>query len=108
MKKVFCLLLAMPFAAMAQKEKFTVNGQIGNLNAPAKIYLRYTDRYTDGKNQLPDSAVLVNGRFRFEGSVASPAHANLALKHTPGGIPELLFFFLEKGAIQVSSTDSLK
>jgi peroxiredoxin len=107
MKKVFFLLLAMPLAAMAQKEKYTVNGQIGNLNAPAKIHLMYKD----GDNWIEDSAILVNGRFRFEGSVVLPVPAMLNLNPTGSDKGqnryESLSLFLEKGSIQVSSADSV-
>jgi len=86
MKKVI-LAAAMVIGALATSAQtgYTIKGQIGKLNKPAKAFLLIK---LEGKEKL-DSAVLVNGAFTFKGSVPSPMEATLRLKHdnaidTPG------------------------
>lgn len=76
-KIVFGILLGMaPVTAMSQTG-YTIKGQIGKLNKPAKAFLMIN---MEGKNQL-DSTYIVNGKFEFKGTVASPTEANVRVKH---------------------------
>ncbi len=104
MKNYLLAAALLPIAALAQ-DGFTVKGQIGHLNAPAVVYLRYSN---DG-SPVTDSAILSNGKFRFSGTIANPTKASLMVNHTGSGrASDGLQLFLEKGTIKVSSNDSAK
>lgn len=105
----------LPLFATAQTTapQFTVNGKVGNLNAPAKAYLIYKL----GANQTIDSADIVNGSFSIKGEVMEPNMAQLAIDHTGIGIQKLgddknvdvLAFFLHNNEIAIiSDNDSVK
>jgi peroxiredoxin len=109
MKKIFCCIIALfPLLASAQ-DVFTVKGQIGKLNAPAKAYLLYQL----GANRVLDSAYIVNGSFAITGNVLSPVGAILVIDREGLGITRLdksadnLSFYLEKGEISLNSADSI-
>jgi peroxiredoxin len=107
MKKIVLIALAsLPALAFAQIGKYTVQGTIGALNAPAKIYLQFRQV---GKT-LTDSITLKDGKFQFTGNVgATPVMAYLELnkKGTGPGYKDYKGIYLEKGTINVNSKDSL-
>jgi peroxiredoxin len=106
MKKIITIvLLSSPVMVMAQGGKYTIKGKVGALSAPAKVYLRYSN---DGV-MVSDSVVPQNGLFRFEGRVENPVRGSLSVNHTGSGrVVDGLSFYLEKGTIEVGSTDSVK
>ncbi|HTK20012.1 MAG TPA: DUF4369 domain-containing protein, partial [Mucilaginibacter sp.] len=62
MKKMILVAVALlPVIAFAQDGKYLVQGKVGNLNSPAKVYLQYSvkDKVTT------DSVTLKNGEFQF-------------------------------------------
>ena len=99
------LLLAAPALALAQSPiSYSISGRIGNLNAPAKVYLF-------GPNTA-DSVVLKNGAFEFKGTTEMPAPADVALKRTGKlnnlfGAKERLRVYLEPTPVVITSADSL-
>jgi peroxiredoxin len=108
MKKLLFIIAALlPSLVFAQTgtETFTVNGKIGNLNTPAKVYLLHQI----GANRIADSAMIVNGSFTITGAVLDPANAFLVLAHHGEGLDKLdkltdvSGFFLDKGTMQISS-----
>lgn len=107
-RKILAISIAcLPFAGWAQ-ENFTVTGNVGNLNAPAKAYLVYAD----AGNRVIDSASITDGRFTFSGSVSQATLANLAIDHQGLGIhqlqsPDLVNIYLEAGNVKVIAADSL-
>lgn len=108
--KVFRLLALtmLPTALFAQSGVYTINGKIGNLSAPAKVYLLMRTE----KTTKIDSAVLKNGAFEIKGQLTDPRKASLVVDHTGLGLrrivkPDLLEFYLEKGQIKVLSPDSV-
>jgi peroxiredoxin len=121
MKKLFFYIAAMlPVIAFAQgSDTFTLNGKVGNINAPAKVYLIYTL----GSNRVVDSADVTNGAFSFTGGILNPVNATLAVDYKgvgltryaeqtyPNGQPvkgaDNLNFFLEKGTLTLTSKDSV-
>lgn len=109
MKIALIALLATPFLGYSQSNDYLLNGKVGQLNAPAKAYLSYR---LNGNNVL-DSVILQNGTFQFKGTVTDPVRAQLILDHTGAGIKnrrkqDALTIYLEKGKIQINSTDSIK
>lgn len=119
-KHLLGFLLLTPGLAFAQATyPFVVKGKIGQLNAPAKIYLmRGFDRL--------DSTTLKNGAFELKGATEIPESAELVLERQGrlqdgwrekmlGGQPRKMYFkspdrtnlFLETGPILVISADSL-
>jgi len=107
MKKIVLIVLtSLPALVFAQAGKYTVQGTIGNFNAPAKMYL--VSRQA-GK-QVTDSVVLKDGHFQFSGNAtAAPAMAYLQLnkKGTGPGYKDYKQIYLEQGTISVNSTDTL-
>jgi thiol-disulfide isomerase/thioredoxin len=108
MKKIMIIILLLtPIVLMAQKGLFTLKGQIGKVNAPAKIYLSYRI----GNLNVVDSATLQNGTFELKGSITAPKMATLSLNYTGSGksdaITQSLPVYLESGVILISSPDSL-
>src|SRR5690606_35947351 len=106
-KLVLMIAAALPMAGLAQ-EDFTVTAKVGALNAPAKAYLSY--RTVTGA--VLDSATVTDGGFKFHGTVAEPSRALVLLAHEGGDIskmedPDRVELYLEKGAIEVVSDDSL-
>jgi peroxiredoxin len=108
MKKLLAVLLALtPVLGWAQ-QSFVVEGKVGQLTAPAKVYLSYRI----GEAHHLDSTLLQNGVFRFEGQIGDPVRAALFLMHEGEDIqtvrqPDALEFYIERGQIQVVSNDSL-
>jgi len=106
-KLVLAAVAVLPMAVWAQ-EDFTVTAKVGALNAPAKAYLSY--RTATGP--VLDSATVTDGAFKFHGTVAAPSRALVLLAHEGGDIrqmedPDRVELYLEKGAIHVTSNDSL-
>lgn len=115
MKRWLLAAALLPLFAAAQNTnpQFTVNGKVGNLNAPAKAYLIYKF----GANQVLDSAEIVNGSFSLKGETIEPNMAQLAIDHKGVGIQKLsddknvdvLAFFLYDHVININTDkDSVK
>jgi len=101
----------LPFFAAAQAPNFTLSGKIGNLNSPAKIYFDY---FANDVNHS-DSAVLVNGIFKFSGYTPDVSAVRVALSHTGEGLRdaivnagEVSYFYIGKEQVVITSADSLK
>jgi peroxiredoxin len=104
---LFCLLLlgAPALAQTPAPVPFTVKGKIGDLQAPATIYM-----LRDGF--LDDKATLRQGTFQFSGTVRAPQWVMLFLTRSgslhDGSPVEHLELFVEPGPIMVTSRDSLQ
>ena len=110
MKRIILLALAvMPAIAFAQDTKYSIQGKIGEFNAPAKVYLEY--RFPKGK-PIYDSCTVVNGKFHFAGSVgAAPLNAYLLFngKGTgTGNADGYRVIYLEPGVINITATDKIE
>ncbi|WP_184546875.1 TlpA disulfide reductase family protein [Mucilaginibacter sp. FT3.2] len=110
MKKILLLALAaLPAITFAQDTQYTIQGKIGTFNAPAKVYLEY--RFPKGK-PIYDSCMLVNGKFKFTGSVgAAPLPAYLLLNTKGpgnGNSTEDRAIYLEPGVINFNTADKLE
>ena len=98
----------MPLLLWAQEHPYTVTGKIGNLDAPAMVYLAYKK---DGKN-LFDSSIIQNGVFTINGTLQAPMYAALVLDHKGQGVRNLqrdidmLRIFVDKGTTKITSADS--
>jgi hypothetical protein len=112
-KYLLGFLLLVPGLASAQSAPlFLVKGQVGHLNAPAKIYLVYGP-------QVLDSATLKNGQFELRGSNGWPHSAELVLERQGrlregyrNGMyartsPERISLFISPEPVTVTSPDSL-
>ena len=109
MKHIIVLTLALlPLAIFAQSEFFTINGTVGKLNTPSKVYLSFRQ----DKKTITDSATIKNGVFELKGKVSYPVKAKLILNHTGKVVQnqqttDFIELYLEKGIITVTSKDSL-
>ena len=98
----------MPLMAPAQTPiPFTVKGKIGQLNAPAKIYLVRGFVATD-------SATLKDGTFEFKGTTDVPQSADLVIKRDGKwgsgllGMSDATRIYLEPGPVVLTSSDLLR
>lgn len=122
---VACLLLASGLVKAQPSTlaayPYLIKGQLGQFNAPAKVYL------VNGP-QLLDSVVLTQGRFELRGTTPYPCSATLVLERQgrlqsgwremkmPGGklgrayieSPDRTRLFLEPGPVMVTSPDSVR
>jgi peroxiredoxin len=109
MKKTMIMMgMLLPLALMAQV-KYVIKGRLGNLSAPAKIYLSY--QQLPDYSFIDDSAVLNNGRFEFKGTANFPVEATLYLRRkgeplNANGQHEILYLFIENGVVTITG-DSL-
>ena len=107
-KNLIGLMLMFPVSLLAQNVSYTLKGKIGNLNAPAKVYLGYVNATAS----FVDSTAIANGQFEFKGTIKAPAKATMVLSYTGAGPrsrpAESINFYLEPGLINISSPDSLK
>ncbi|MBU6123052.1 TlpA disulfide reductase family protein [Hymenobacter siberiensis] len=106
-KYLLALLLALPCLAQAQTPfAYTVKGKLGNLSAPAKLYL------VRGMS-IADSATLKNGVFELKGTADAPTTADLVFRREGrlvslfGPMGDRTRIFLEPGTVTVTSPDSL-
>ena len=101
-------LTLLSMTTFAQSGEYRINGKIGTLSAPAKVYLTYRV----GKTVTTDSTAINHGAFELKGKVADPVKARLIIDRQGVGILNLkeydfLGIYLEKGQITVSSPDSV-
>ncbi|TWV95143.1 TlpA disulfide reductase family protein [Chitinophaga pinensis] len=114
MKKTFLLFAALiPMLAKSQsKNTFTITGKIGNLNAPARVYLDWTD-VLNGSGGKEDSADVVNGTFKFTGEMNGIATCRMALAHNGDGkmkavyTGDVIYFNFGTENFTITSKDSL-
>ena len=109
--KMLALAFLLPAIALAQKQNFTITGQIGKLGKPAKVYLDYMD---NGSNH-EDSCLVVNGKFQFTGTVSGITTSRMSLDHTGEGKPhsiyapnaDVVYIYFGKENMVFKSADSL-
>lgn len=110
----FLLLAAMPMLTSAQGGTCIIKGKIGNLNAPAKVYLLKENL------KLAGTALVRNGKFVLKTKFSEPAQINLYLSHSGVSVENLIrnamnggdeidvkSLYLEKGTITVQANDSI-
>jgi peroxiredoxin len=88
----------------AQQGSYRVKARVENAKENAQVILTYR---LDGKT-LADSTAVKNHQFEFTGSIADPFKATLEIVGTNDASPDLLSFYVEKGEIIVTATDSIK
>ena len=106
-KLLLGFLLLAPWLAQAQAPTpYTVKGKIGELNAPAKVYL------VRGL-ELLDSTTLKNGSFEFSGTTDRPKEVDVVVQRN-GRLKDGFSIssnrtriFLEPGPVVVTTADSL-
>ena len=109
-KLVLSLLMTTPAFVFAQTGDFTLNGKIGTLDAPAKVYLTYTS----GQSPVMDSAAVNKGTFTFKGKVDGPTMARVIVDHKGEGLKKLgrssdnAIVYLEPATINLAAKDSVK
>jgi peroxiredoxin len=101
------IALIMPIVLMAQTASYTLNGKVGQLSAPAKAYLMYSN----AAGRQTDSTAINNGSFNFSGSLDQPKSAYLVISKSGTGIRSkdagYIDLYLEAGNISVVSPDSI-
>src|ERR1700744_3093993 len=110
MKKFFWMSALIPAMAVAQAPDFTLSGRIGHYNAPAKVYLDYMEAGGAGST---DSAVLVDGIFKFSGKLSGIATVRMAFASRGDGkekaiyTGDVVYFYIGREKIRMESKDSL-
>jgi peroxiredoxin len=107
MKRLFYILcFLVPAGATGQSKKFVIDGKIGHLTAPARVYMDY-----EYSPQLPKmSAKLKDGKFELSGYVKEPTMVRLTLSHKarkPQSNEDAIWLFLVPGTTHLISKDSL-
>lgn len=107
-KKIALTAIAsVPALAFAQESQYTVQGKIGNYDAPAKVYVQYRK---DGKT-IVDSTVLNGGNFKFTGKTgATPLSGYILFNPKGTGLhssEDYRSLYLEPGTITVTATDKI-
>ncbi|MDQ8004897.1 MAG: TlpA disulfide reductase family protein [Pedobacter sp.] len=110
-KELILSALLLPTLALAQTPNFNFTGKVGNLNKPAMVYFDYMDN--GGGRE--DSVALVDGAFKFSGTITSNnAYARMALDHTGKGkghavyTGDVIYFYFGKEQFSLTSKDSLQ
>jgi len=107
-KYIFIALLFATAILKAQTINYTIKGNVGNLDAPAKAYLTYR---TETGN-VTDSASINQGNFEFKGTFANPVKATLTIAHNGESLRRIrksdqLSVYLETATIGVTAADSV-
>lgn len=104
-KLIFLFLCCIAFNTLASdKKSFIIEGKIGELSAPAKVYLFYNDPVTN--RAIQDSTLLDGGRFIFKGSIEYPVYAHMVytfngnIRYATGGDERK--FYLDEGKITIN------
>lgn len=112
MKKALLTLLAGLPAFVFAQTTYTIKGKVGNINAPAKVFLSYRD---EARQSIVDSALVKDGAFTFSGTVNDVTPATLVLDAKGVGYANLdrkakqdvLQLYLADGITTLISADSL-
>jgi peroxiredoxin len=106
-KLVLTALASLPALLFAQTGKFTVQGNVANFNAPAKVYIQYRK---EGKTVI-DSTVLKDGKFSFTGDAAAMPMSGYILFNEKGtgmnSSRDYHAVFFEQGTINVTTADKM-
>ncbi|MDU1904367.1 MAG: TlpA disulfide reductase family protein [Dysgonomonas sp.] len=87
----------------SEKKDFIIEGKIGDLSAPATIFLLYNDPVTN--HTVRDSTLLNAGRFTFTGRIEYPVYVQIIyafngdIRYATGG--DIRRFYLEAGKITI-------
>lgn len=103
---LFILYMLLPYSGFSQKNNFVVKGTIGQLNSPAKVYLKY---YTGTQTKI-DSAVLHNGKFEIRGYL-SEINRGIFYVNTKGtgtSRDDYRYLYIDKGTTVLSSAGTAK
>lgn len=103
---IFILFMAIPYVGFSQKNNFVVKGTIGQLSAPAKVYLKY---YT-GKQTKIDSAVLRKGKFEIHGYLSDINRGIFYVnpKGTGTSREDYRYLYIDKGTTVLNSTGTAR
>jgi thiol-disulfide isomerase/thioredoxin len=109
--KLSVIAVLFPAIVFAQKTKFTLTGQIGKLDKPAKVYLDYMDNGSSHE----DSCMVVNGRFSFSATTGGIVTSRISLDHTGEGKPhsiyapnsDAVYIYFSNEDVVFTSADSL-
>ena len=94
---IFILLLGFTTTSFSKNkykaEKFYIRGTIQGLRM-GKIFISYTDCK---RNDKSESSIILNGRFKFKGSIAFPTKASLSLNpnNRKTNDPDYCEFYIE-------------
>lgn len=106
MKKLFVsALLSLPFFAVAQTISYTIEGAVKNWSGRDTVTLFYV---VDGAPKI-DTALAMDGKFSFRGSLAEPKTGVLKHQNPTSRLrPDAIIVYLEQGKIEVNAIDSIR
>lgn len=108
MKKTIIAFLCLAPMLCAAQERYVIKGKIGELNAPAKVYVNH---WTPGERM--DSVAIADGRFTFESTVSNPMPVRLIVDRTGEGMVaayrsgETYILYVEPGVVEFSTPSPL-
>lgn len=98
MKKLLTILLVSILLASCQKENrtdYVINGNAEGVHNGIRVYLRNVN--DEGREVYKDTAIVMNGKFKMEGSVEEPSVYFLAIDGLQGDV----IFMLENSEIDI-------
>lgn len=113
MKKNLIAILIFASISVTAQNQYLIKGDVRKIKEPIeKVYLSY---YADGKSTL-DSAMVINGKYEFKGTVADPVMGFLRASYTVDStvkIKKMISYkrdiagiFIENSKISISNIDS--
>jgi len=88
--------------------KFSITGKLKEPGNATKVHLSYSDQ----KKYIVDSAEIVNGTFRFSGTLHHPVRATIVLNHGANSSGsthrDMTYIYIEPGNIELAVDDSIK
>lgn len=100
-KTILLCLTIFPVLAFPKVSSFTIKGNAGSLNKPAKVYL---DCVKDHQHVI-DSSEIINGLFEFKGTVEFPIQGFIFLNKSGNGkanTSDYRDLYLENGTILIT------
>ena len=107
-RRIILMLFILPvFTAVQAQQKFIIQGKIEGVDNGTRIILA---RFIDGKSgQDPDTTLIKNGTYKFQGEVSRPVRVSLYIPQTsmnnPSGLSYSRTFFLCPGLTAIAGKD---
>ncbi|MBB5436921.1 peroxiredoxin [Pedobacter sp. AK017] len=113
MKRIFFIVFVLiPMLASAQSDEYQLTATFSDLKSSAKAYVVSAYGWTNYK--VLDSAILINGSFHFKNNIEEPTKVGFVIEHAGASYKgwkkgdDAVIFYLEKGPISITGTDSAK
>ncbi|MEJ6980833.1 TlpA disulfide reductase family protein [Pedobacter sp. P351] len=104
--KILFLLLFLSFNVFAQKQKFEIQGSVGQKLQNKKLYFTRIKMYGTPKPEVVPIS-FVNGKFSIKGEIEEPEQAFLSFSQDAKADTASLSLLIDKGIINIAIADKL-